>query len=82
VNRERLRDIVLEELSAIAPDIDLATLDERASLRDEYDLDSMDALNLLTALHRRLGVDIPETDYARMHSLQALLDYLEPRALR
>ncbi|XKE46181.1 acyl carrier protein [Halomonas organivorans] len=80
MNRERLRDIVLEELSAIAPDIDIATLDERARLRDEYDLDSMDALNLLTALHRRLKVDIPETDYARMQSIRDLLDYLEPRA--
>lgn len=79
MNRERLRDIVLEELSAIAPDIDIATLDERARLRDEYDLDSMDALNLLTALHRRLQVDIPETEYARMQSLRDLLDYLEHR---
>lgn len=79
MNRQRLRDIVLEELSAIAPDIDTATLDDRVRLRDEYDLDSMDALNLLTALHRRLQIDIPETDYARMHSLEALLDYLAPR---
>jgi len=79
VNRDQLRDIVLDELSAIAPDIDTATLDDRARLRDEYDLDSMDALNLLTALHQRLGVTIPEIDYAGLHSLQALLDYLEPR---
>jgi acyl carrier protein len=79
VNRDQLRNIVLEELSAIAPDIDITTLDDRARLRDEYDLDSMDALNLLAALHQRLGVNIPESDYARLHSLQALLDYLEPR---
>ncbi|WP_445003120.1 acyl carrier protein [Halomonas mongoliensis] len=79
MNRDQLRDIVLDELSAIAPDIDTATLDDRARLRDEYDLDSMDALNLLTALHQRLGVSIPESDYAALHSLQALLDYLEPR---
>nr|WP_246385639.1 acyl carrier protein [Halomonas campaniensis] len=74
-----MRDIVLDELSAIAPDIDTATIDDRARLRDEYDLDSMDALNLLTALHQRLGVSIPESDYAGLHSLQALLDYLTPR---
>lgn len=82
MNREQLRTIVLEELSAIAPDIDITQLDDRARLRDEYDLDSMDALNLLTALHQRLGVDIPESDYARMQSLQELLDYLEPRVSR
>jgi acyl carrier protein len=82
VNREQLRSIVLEELSAIAPDIDVEHIDDRVRLRDEYDLDSMDALNLLAALHQRLGVNIPESEYARMHSLQALLDYLEPRTAR
>ncbi len=79
MNRDQLRAIVLEELSTIAPDIDIAHLDDGARLRDEYDLDSMDALNLLTAVHQRLGVNIPESEYARMHSLSALLDYLEPR---
>nr|WP_267956338.1 acyl carrier protein [Halomonas sp. MCCC 1A17488] len=74
-----MRTIVLEELSAIAPDIDIDHFDDRARLRDEYDLDSMDALNLLTAVHQRLGVNIPESDYARMQNLQALLDYLETR---
>ncbi|MDI5936492.1 acyl carrier protein [Halomonas kalidii] len=82
MNREGLRAIVLEELSAIAPDIDINHFDDRARLRDEYDLDSMDALNLLTAVHQRLGVNIPASDYARMHSLQELLDYLEPRIER
>lgn len=79
MNREHLRALILDELSGIAPDVDLDGLDDRAHLRDEYDLDSMDVLNLLTALHKRLGVSIPETDYARMHTLQELLDYLEPR---
>ncbi|QOR38556.1 acyl carrier protein [Billgrantia diversa] len=79
MNREELRAIVLDELSAIAPDIDIDQFDDRARLRDEYDLDSMDALNLLSAVHQRLGVNIPESDYAGMHTLQELLDYLEPR---
>ncbi|MFW3615480.1 acyl carrier protein [Billgrantia antri] len=79
MNREELRATVLDELAAIAPDIDIAQIDDRARLRDEYDLDSMDALNLLVSVHQRLGVNIPEGDYARMHSLQELLDYLEPR---
>ncbi|MCC5810892.1 MAG: acyl carrier protein [Ectothiorhodospiraceae bacterium] len=82
MNREDLRAIVLEELSTIAPDIDIDSLDDQARLRDEYDLDSMDALNLLTAVHKRAGVSIPEADYARMHSISELLDYLEPRAAR
>lgn len=79
MNREELRVLVLEELSTIAPDIDIGQFDDCARLRDEYDLDSMDALNLLSAVHQRLGVNIPESDYAGMHTLKDLLDYLEPR---
>jgi acyl carrier protein len=80
VNREDLKTAVLEELSDIAPDIDTAGIDETAHLRDEYDLDSMDAMNLLMALHKRLKINIPEQEYARMKSLAELLDYLERRS--
>src|SRR5690606_30813546 len=79
VTRDEIRALVLDELSNIAPDVDVERVDDDASLRDEYDLDSMDALNLLKALHGRLAVDIPEREYARMRGIGDLLDYLEPR---
>jgi acyl carrier protein len=79
VNRDELRKAVLEELSDVAPDIDMATFDDRASLQDEYDLDSMDLLNLAAAVHKRLGVNIPDQDYARMRCVADLLDYLQER---
>lgn len=80
MNRDELRKAVLEELSGIAPDIDLTSFDDQADLQNEYDLDSMDALNLAAAVHKRLGVNIPDQDYARMHCIAELLDYLETRA--
>ncbi len=79
MNRDELRSILLQELSDIAPDIDTAMVEDDASLQDEYDLDSMDAVNLVTAIHKRLGVNIPDRDYARMRSIADLLDYIEPR---
>ncbi|MCC5810850.1 MAG: hypothetical protein JJU06_10795 [Ectothiorhodospiraceae bacterium] len=42
----------------------------------------MDALGLLAAVQERAGASIPEADYARMHGITELLDYLEPRAAR
>ena len=77
MNRHELRKAVLEELSDIAPDIDISSFDDGANLQDEYDLDSMDALNLAEAVHKRLGVNIPDQDYAKMRSISDLLDYLE-----
>ncbi len=71
--------IVLEELGRIAPDADLAQLDREEDLRDALDLDSMDLLNLLIALHERLGVDIPERDVARLTTLDGAVAYLGER---
>lgn len=42
-------------------------------------LDSMDVLNLMAALHRRLGIDIPEADYPRIATLRKAAEYLAAR---
>jgi acyl carrier protein len=70
---------VIEELGNIAPDADLSSLDRKADLREALDIDSMDFLNLVTALHKRLGVDIPELDYPKMFTLDGAIAYLRLR---
>ena len=76
---EELRTIVLEELTRIAPELDPAAIRPDAPLRDQVDLDSMDFLNFVVALHDRLGVDIPESDYGRLVSVTAIVGYLAAR---
>ncbi len=74
-----IRTAFIEELVAIAPDIDPATLGEDDHLQDDLELNSMDILNLVTALHRRLDVDIPETDYPQIATLALAVPYLGAR---
>jgi acyl carrier protein len=76
MNEQDLRPIVLRALRRIAPEADPTRIDPNESLRDQLDVDSMDFLNFLIALHEALGVDIPEADYARLSTLQGILDYL------
>lgn len=71
---------IAEELHRIAPDIDAATIDRAADLRDECDIDSMDFLNLVTALGQRFGLDMPEADYPQMRSFEGLAAYIGARA--
>ena len=71
--------VVAEELSNIAPEVDLATVDPKADLREAIDIDSMDFLNLVTALHQRTGVDIPEIDYPKLVTLSGMIAYLDAR---
>jgi acyl carrier protein len=46
------------------------------NLRDQLDLDSMDALNFVIGLHEGFGVDIPESDYAKLTTLDGIVAYL------
>lgn len=71
---------VLDTLQSIAPEVPGDELVRDQALREQVDLDSMDWLNFLIGLHQRFGVDIPETDYARMVDLQAIVSYLAARA--
>ena len=67
---------VKEALHRIAPEADVGALDAASDIRETLDIDSFDFLNLLVALHERLGVEIPETDYARVRTFGGLLSYL------
>lgn len=82
MKRDEIRSLVLRELGRIAPEADLAALPESVLLRDELEIDSMDFLNFASALHDALGVDIPESDYEQIASLQGCVDYLAARLTR
>ena len=75
-----LRTAVLDTLRRIAPEVSPAELQADVPLRDQVDLDSMDWLNFLIALHGALGVDIPESDYAKLVTLDDLLGYLRSKS--
>ncbi|HUI19705.1 MAG TPA: acyl carrier protein [Methylocella sp.] len=68
--------VVREELANIAPEIDLKLVDPSANLRDALDIDSMDFLNFVSAIHRRLGIEIPEIDYPKLDTLAGAVNYL------
>lgn len=76
---DQIRAVFLEELARVAPDIDPADVGENDHIQDDLELDSMDALNLVTGLHARLGVDIPEADYPQIATLALAVPFLAGR---
>ena len=74
-----LQKLVQEELNNIAPEVDIGTVDPAADLREAIDIDSIDFLNLMTALHHRTGIEIPEVDYPKLVTLTGMVAYLEAR---
>jgi len=79
MDRAELALRVLSLVTGIAPDVDAATVIPGIDFRDQFDFDSMDTLNFAIALHRELGVDVPEAEYAQLASLDKCVAYLLPR---
>lgn len=70
------RDAVLAALTEVAPEVGGSAIADDVALRDQVDLDSMDWLRFLVAVDRRLGVDIPERDYARLRTVADIVGYV------
>lgn len=75
MNRDELKRILLDELNAIAPEVDAASLVADKPLRSQVDLDSVDWLNYLVALHGKLRIEIPDADAAKLTTLDRLTAY-------
>jgi len=81
MSKDEIRTRVIKTLSGIVPELDPRNLKPAVSLRDQLDVDSMDFLNFLIALHQEFGVDVPESDAGKLGTIDACVDYLE-QALR
>jgi acyl carrier protein len=71
-----IRAVVKDELGRIAPEVEFEGIDVTLDLREQIDIDSMDFLNLITGLHTRLGIEIPEADYPKLSTLEGVISYL------
>ena len=76
MTEDEIRKLIIDLLGGIAPEADFDMLADDDELREELDIDSMDFLNFITALHEVTGVDIPEKDYAKLETLEEIVSYL------
>ncbi|MFL5785939.1 MAG: acyl carrier protein [Bacteriovoracaceae bacterium] len=75
----QVRQIVIDIIADIAPDEDVTTLDDKKSLREQLDLDSMDFLDIVMELRKRHKVEVPQEDYPKLASLESCVAYLSPK---
>ena len=77
MTKEKIRETVLRALGQIAPEADLAQIKPHLRIRDQLDIDSMDMLNFMIAIHKELKIEIPVTDYPKLLTLDDCTEYLE-----
>ena len=72
--------LLAKHLGRIAPEIPIDEIDRSTDLRDEFDIDSMDFMTLITGLSKELSLPMPEADYDQMRSFDDLAAYLRSQS--
>ena len=77
MNDAEIRGVIANALEEVAPGSDIDDIDADEDLVYELDIDSMDFLNFVIAVHEATGIDIPERDYPKLSSLNKATAYLQ-----
>jgi acyl carrier protein len=77
VTNDEIRSLLLQLICDIAPEADPSSVADDEDIREAFDLDSMDFSNLVVAIHKRTGVNIPEVDYRKLFTLGGAIAYVE-----
>ncbi|HMV37908.1 acyl carrier protein [Plasticicumulans sp.] len=76
---EQIRATILRVLSEVAPNADVSDVNPNVSFHDQFEIDSIDFLRLMTSLEKELQVTILDFDYPKLSTLQGCEDYLRPQ---
>jgi len=75
MTKEEIKKKIIEEIYEIAPEHEGETIPENENIQRSLEIDSFDFLNLLTALNEELGVEVPESDYGEVDTVEHMADY-------
>ena len=75
MTKEAIRRTIIDQILQIAPEIEEDEIESNANLQRSLEIDSFDFLKILTALNEQLGIEVPETDYGKVDTLERMADY-------
>jgi acyl carrier protein len=79
VNESELRQLIIGVMNASVPGIDASVLEGDDEIGPTLDIDSFDQLQIQAGLNEKLGVEIPEKEYARLKTLNQLVAYFRAK---
>ncbi|MGZ3710276.1 MAG: acyl carrier protein [Bdellovibrionota bacterium] len=79
MTREEIKSSILKILRTIAPEVPSASVRADAPLREQLEIDSMDFLNFAIRLHKEFGIEVPESDYKLLDTLDNCVAYVEKK---
>ena len=72
---DKVKEIIIDSLSV---DEDKVVLE--ASLSDDLEADSLDAVELIMAIEDEFGIEIPDEKAGEMNTVKDIVDYVEANA--
>lgn len=75
MTKEELTRTIIEQILEIAPDIDESEIKIDANIQRSLEIDSFDFLKILTSLNEKIGVEVPEADYAKVDTVENMTEY-------
>lgn len=71
---EKIVKLLMEQL-----DLDASDIDRDKSFADDFEMDSLDMVEMLVDLEKETGVNIPNEDMGKIKTVGELVDYLEAK---
>ncbi|QOY54514.1 acyl carrier protein [Candidatus Sulfurimonas marisnigri] len=75
MTKEELKRAIIEQILEIAPDVDESEIDPDANIQRSLEIDSFDFLKILTSLNEKVGIEVPEADYAKVDTVKHMAEY-------
>ncbi len=76
MTKDEASALLAATLREIAPDADLGAVDPDLPLQEVADIDSVDFLTWVAAVHDRTGIEIAARDYPKVATLRLFASYL------
>lgn len=79
MTKDEIKKKIVEQIYEIAPEHEGEEIPDTDNIQRSLEIDSFDFLNLLTVLSEELGVEVPESDYGEVDTLEHMTDYFAAR---
>lgn len=76
---DQIKESIIKEILTVAPDIEEHEILPNENIQRSLEIDSFDFLKILTGLYKQLGVEVPEADYAKVDTLEHMIEYFSER---
>lgn len=79
MTKEEIKTAIIGQILEIAPEVGEDQIIPDNNIQRSLEIDSFDFLKILTALNDLLGVEVPESDYAKVDTLEHMSEYFVQR---